>query len=573
MFIVFEGIDGSGKTTISNRVAKRLRAEGVHVTHVREGGEFALPVVTRIREFGKDSRNLDLAPLAEVLLYVSRDAQLLTEAIGPALERGDVVFADRYLYSYEVMGADGRGLPREQVRAVLDAVAGGVWPDLVVLCDVDVHIARARRRVGKLAKNAHGKVDTTRSSSRKGLAGVGLQHHMRSGYLKVAGRERDRWLVLDNTYEDLDSVVDRVTAAVLQLYKGRKAKQVIASAEVDTQVEAVVVGTLSSKPEVAAESFYEFVAARAEKEPEVAAQFLSGLDDSRAYAWRDKLLEQAPAVIAAGLRGLDDARAWELRDRLLSAAPYWIARSLHGRELDAARAHVMRLKLIDDQPRGVIASLNGDHSLEAWAIRRRLGRQFPLETLASTRYSDESEAWELREQISREAGAFEDPQRATALAHSLRGLDTARAWELRRALFAAAPTGVLGSLAGVFCDRSWRWRERWAARAAKIVMRTFDGSEDERAWVLRGDHVRRIKEAVDSMIGLDSDVAWEFRERAADLWPSTVLKSLVPLARTARGAAMAERLIERNPTNLSVLKHACRVAAVQAGGAALEVVV
>ena len=147
MFVVFEGIDGSGKTTISSRVAKRLRAQGVPVEHVREDGEFASPLVRRMREFGKDPRNLALEPMAEVLLYLAREAQTLSELTRPALQRGvDLVFADRYLYSYEVLGCHGRGLPEAPVRAAIDAVAGGLWPDLVVLIDCDPHIARARRR-------------------------------------------------------------------------------------------------------------------------------------------------------------------------------------------------------------------------------------------------------------------------------------------------------------------------------------------------------------------------------------------------------------------------------------------
>ena len=90
----------------------------------------------------------------------------------------------------------------------------------------------------------------------------------------------------------------------------------------------------------------------------MAAHFLAGMDDSRGYIWREKLMDKAPAVIAAGLRGLDDGKAWAMRDRLVAAAPYHVARSLHGRSLDAARSHVMRLKLIDEQAPAVIASLN-----------------------------------------------------------------------------------------------------------------------------------------------------------------------------------------------------------------------
>ena len=84
MFIVFEGIDGSGKTTISNKVAKALRAEGAIVEHVREGGAFASSVTQGIRDFCRDARNLALVPRAELLLYVAREIQLLEEVILPA---------------------------------------------------------------------------------------------------------------------------------------------------------------------------------------------------------------------------------------------------------------------------------------------------------------------------------------------------------------------------------------------------------------------------------------------------------------------------------------------------------
>src|SRR5688572_33283022 len=116
MFIVFEGIDGSGKTTVSNRAAVALREGGLTVEHVREGGKFSSPVTQAIREFGRDSRNLQLTPEAELLLYVARDVQLLEEATRPALGRADLVIADRFLYSAEVLAQHGRGMPADRVE-------------------------------------------------------------------------------------------------------------------------------------------------------------------------------------------------------------------------------------------------------------------------------------------------------------------------------------------------------------------------------------------------------------------------------------------------------------------------
>src|SRR3954469_20620940 len=103
MFIVFEGIDGSGKTTISNRVAEVLREQGATVRHVREGGRFASAVTQSIRDLCRDARNVALSPRAELLLYLAREVQLLDEALAPALSECDVVIADRFIYTADVL--------------------------------------------------------------------------------------------------------------------------------------------------------------------------------------------------------------------------------------------------------------------------------------------------------------------------------------------------------------------------------------------------------------------------------------------------------------------------------------
>ena len=127
MFVVFEGIDGSGKTVLSTRVARALRAAGLRVEHVREGGTFCSPIVQRIRELGRDARNLMLAPHAELLFYAAREAQLQAEVTQPALSRADVVIADRYFYSAEVLAIHGRGMDPTTVRAMVNAASGAPW--------------------------------------------------------------------------------------------------------------------------------------------------------------------------------------------------------------------------------------------------------------------------------------------------------------------------------------------------------------------------------------------------------------------------------------------------------------
>ena len=179
MFIAFEGIDGSGKTTLSNRVAAALREHDLTVEHAREGGWFASRVTQSIRDLCRDARNLALVPRAELLLYVAREIQLAEEIVVPALTRADVVITDRYLYTAEVLARQIRRLPEATIRSIIDDAADGVWPDMVVLVDVDPSVARGRRKVAKMMAREQ------RPASRKGLAGSGLGQHLREGYLRA----------------------------------------------------------------------------------------------------------------------------------------------------------------------------------------------------------------------------------------------------------------------------------------------------------------------------------------------------------------------------------------------------
>src|SRR5262245_57622374 len=150
MFVVFEGIDGSGKTTVSNQVAERLRASGLKITHLRAEGKFASAVSEAIRDLGRDVRNVELAPQTEFLLYVARDVQLIEESLRPALKTSDVVLADRFLFTAEILARKGRHLSRQFTTPVLQCAAGGLAPDLVILVDVDPVLARARRKAHKI---------------------------------------------------------------------------------------------------------------------------------------------------------------------------------------------------------------------------------------------------------------------------------------------------------------------------------------------------------------------------------------------------------------------------------------
>lgn len=550
MFIVFEGIDGSGKTTLSSRVARELRGAGITVEHVREGGSFASAIAAGIRAFTRDSRNLRLSPESELLLYAAREAQLLREVTIPALARAEVVIADRFFYSAEVLACEGRGLPHSQVHPVLESSSGGVKPDLVILIDADPHIARARRRVSRIVSPRSG------PSSRKGLTGVGLQHRIRAGYRKLAAADPSRWVIVENDDAEIEDQVGWI-CALIRIATGLGAAAAV-RASGHRPLRSAPPRPVHSLDD-ARDAFLARVDERARREPAVAAYLLAGLAGPGIDERRFALAQHVPEVIAWGLRGLDDAASWHLRETLAMAAPRQIARSLSGIAGLSPQARPLREKLAGIVAEDVAASLDARDDEEAWELRARLAGAAPARVLASLKRIASDRAWELRDAL---AARVEIAERAEAMCDAVTGLAGDRAWSVRDACFSDAPVAALASLDGLAEDRAWAWRQEFLARATRVVLRSTDGMVDPRAFDLRESVAARCKEAIDSITGLDGERAWALRESCADLWPSTVVKSLGPvLACTSRGRALLERQLAKHPGDLSLLKHASAIPA------------
>ena len=140
MFVTFEGVDGSGKTTQARLLAELLRAEGREVVETREPGG------TRL---GEEIRRLLLdggaiAPWAEAALFAAARAQLVDEVIRPALARGADVVSDRYVDSSLAYQGLARGLGLERVLELNLAAVGGLLPDRTVLLLLPREAASAR---------------------------------------------------------------------------------------------------------------------------------------------------------------------------------------------------------------------------------------------------------------------------------------------------------------------------------------------------------------------------------------------------------------------------------------------
>ncbi len=198
-FIVFEGGEGSGKSTASAVIADRLRSEGISVVHTREPGG------TRAGELVRGLLHERLTPAAELFAFLVARAQLVEEVIRPALGRGDTVVCDRFAPSTFAYQVHARGLDEAEVRRANAFATGGLEPDLVVYLDIDPEVGLRRK---------HGETEAIRT----GLEGLAFHQKVREGYLSQASADPSRWLVVDATMAP-EAVVEAVWGAILPLVR------------------------------------------------------------------------------------------------------------------------------------------------------------------------------------------------------------------------------------------------------------------------------------------------------------------------------------------------------------------
>lgn len=135
MFITFEGPDGSGKSTIIQKVYDYLIENNYDVIKTREPG--GSPIAEKIRNLILDTENTEMGYRTEALLYAASRAQHVEETILPALNENKIVLCDRYLISSLAYQGVGRDLGIENVRKINEFAINGVFPDFVLFFDVD----------------------------------------------------------------------------------------------------------------------------------------------------------------------------------------------------------------------------------------------------------------------------------------------------------------------------------------------------------------------------------------------------------------------------------------------------
>lgn len=183
MFIAFEGGEGAGKSTQEALLSEALIARGRVVVRTREPG--GTPAGERIREVLLSPQYEGLDERAEALLFAASRGEHVSRIIRPALERGDDVICDRYIDSSVAYQGFGRGLGADTVRDLSLWATRDLLPDLTILLDIDP---------------AHG-LSRVKNPDRLESEPIEWHRAVRAGFLDLASRDPDRYLVLDATGE------------------------------------------------------------------------------------------------------------------------------------------------------------------------------------------------------------------------------------------------------------------------------------------------------------------------------------------------------------------------------------
>lgn len=178
-FITFEGPEGSGKTSIVQRVYDYFLSQGRQVMMTREPG--GIRIAEKIRDIILDKENTEMDPRTEALLFAASRRQHLAEKVIPALEKGMMILCDRFVDSSLAYQGVARGLGIDEVFAINRFAIGDLLPDLTIFVDVRPEVGLAR-----VFNNHRSKID------RLDLETVDFHHRLYSGYQELMKRFPDR---------------------------------------------------------------------------------------------------------------------------------------------------------------------------------------------------------------------------------------------------------------------------------------------------------------------------------------------------------------------------------------------
>ena len=189
-YLAFEGIDGSGKSSLIKGLSEVLSNQQVENKIVREPG--GTKVGEGVRELLL-SHDYEVDALTEALLFCSQRSQLISEVIKPEINKGTKILSDRSAYSSVAYQGVGRGLGYETIYQLNDIAVNSFWPEKVVLLDIDPKISLSRQKI----------------ADRIGSDKVDFFNKVREGYLRLAEQFDNNFLII-NAEEDLKQNLQRI---------------------------------------------------------------------------------------------------------------------------------------------------------------------------------------------------------------------------------------------------------------------------------------------------------------------------------------------------------------------------
>jgi dTMP kinase len=215
-FITFEGIDGCGKSTQLRLLASELRMRGLEVVTTREPG--GTPLGKRLRTVLLDAQ-IEVDPLAELLLFAADRAQHVRTLLRPAIESGSIVLSDRYADATAAYQGAGRNFTTATIAEVIRLATEGLKPDLTLIFDLAVAecLARTTRRT-----------ETDNKTDRLDAEDAAFHTRVRNAYLKLAEDEPDRVRII-NASGSINETHDRVMEVVIPFLEGRIQKTEVRS--------------------------------------------------------------------------------------------------------------------------------------------------------------------------------------------------------------------------------------------------------------------------------------------------------------------------------------------------------
>ena len=212
LFITFEGIEGSGKTTLMELVARSLGQHGRDCVLTQEPG--GTPLGLTLRRVLLDPSAVEISSTAELMLFAADRAQHVAEIVRPALDDDSIVLCDRFSDATIAYQGYGRGISLEIIAAVDSRARGGTIPDMTVLLDLPVETGLERARARNDGSDGP-------SESRIDDEEMAFHQRVRDGYLQLSREEPERFLVLDATLEPerlaealMDELARRFSGAV-----------------------------------------------------------------------------------------------------------------------------------------------------------------------------------------------------------------------------------------------------------------------------------------------------------------------------------------------------------------------